>query len=312
MKRNLMLLGGVLFLIASLTVRCAKQQKASEGILTCLPTKSELGDWSPVGDPQTAVGEDLFLLINGGAEVYYEYGFKQAVIQGYTNTNEKSINLEMYEMEDAESAYGAYSFKTGKKGQEVALGNEGMVEDYYLNFWKGNFVVTLIGFDTDQETQDGLMALAKIIETNIVEQGSRPHLANVLLEAGFPKSGITYLEGGLALYNRYEFDTQNIFGVKKGVIGERGDQKIFVFKYDDENESMEWFEKARDHLRDSSRFSSFRSDDDGFSLRDTENRLVFVSSYGNYILVYVGGESSEARDILHDVKERIKNSFFDE
>lgn len=300
-----MLVGGVLFLVASITVQCSKQQKTSEGILICLPTEDELGDWTPVGDPQTAVGEDLFLLINGGAEIYYEYGFSQAVIQGYTNKNEKSINLEMYEMEDSESAYGAYTFKTGRKGQEVALGNEGMLEDYYLNFWKGNFVVTLIGFDTDRETQEGLMALAGMIEEKIVEQGSKPHLANVLSEAGFTKSGITYLEGGLALYNRYEFDTQNVFGVKKGVIGERGDLKIFVFEYDDDNESMEWFKGAWDNLEKSSRFSDFRRHDDGFSLRDMENRLVLVSSYSNCILVCLGGNSSEARDILDEVKESI-------
>ena len=308
MNRNLMLLGGVLFLVASIAVQCAKQQKAGEGILTYLPTNNELGDWQPEGDPQTAVGEDLFLLINGGAEIYYEYGFKQAVIQGYTNKNEKSINLEMYEMDDAASAYGAYTFKTGKRGREVALGNEGMLEDYYLNFWKGNFVVTLIGFDTDQETQEGLMALAKMIEAKIVEEGTRPRLANVLLEAGFAKSGITYMEGGLVLYNRYEFDTQNVFGVKKGVIGERDDIKIFVFEYDDDNESMEWFRNAGENLEKSSRFSDFRRYEEGFSMRDAENRLVFVSSYGKYILVYLGGELAEARNVFSEVKKGIASN----
>ena len=37
-----------------------------------LPQAGELQEWEPAGTPQHVVGDDLFLLINGGAEIYHE------------------------------------------------------------------------------------------------------------------------------------------------------------------------------------------------------------------------------------------------
>ncbi|UCH93448.1 MAG: hypothetical protein JSV88_24690, partial [Candidatus Aminicenantes bacterium] len=39
-----------------------------------LPQAAELQEWEAVGTPQHVVGDDLFLLINGAAEIYHEYG----------------------------------------------------------------------------------------------------------------------------------------------------------------------------------------------------------------------------------------------
>ncbi len=67
-------------------------------ILKLLPTTKDLPHSKAVGEPEYVVGDDLFQLINGGAEIYHEYGFKQAVSASYKNINDKSFNLEIYEM----------------------------------------------------------------------------------------------------------------------------------------------------------------------------------------------------------------------
>ena len=112
------------------------------------PEAGELEGWKPTGSPRQYVGEDLFLLINGGAEIYNEYGFKRVITREYKNVNGKPINLEVFEMTDSSSAFGMYSFKTGKSGKNIPVGNNGLLEDYYINFWTGRFLVTLTVFDT--------------------------------------------------------------------------------------------------------------------------------------------------------------------
>jgi len=51
-----------------------------------------------------------------------------------------------------ESARNIHRKKAGDKGKKVSVGEEAAVEDYYLNFRKGAYQVTLSGYDTQKET----------------------------------------------------------------------------------------------------------------------------------------------------------------
>jgi len=273
-------------------------------ILTLLPDQDQLKGWEPFGEPQYAEGEDLFLLINGGAEIYYEYGFKQAVIHSYSREDDTSVNVEIYEMEDAKSAYGIYTFKTGENGKNIFVGTQGKLEEYYLNFWKGPYVVTLIGFDTDPTTRKSLKKIAGLIDDNITHSGSPPDLINYITDLSDPYSKITYIEGNLGLYNQYEFDTENIFGVSKGVVATYDGYRLFLLHYTDNSERVKWFHNASDHLQDNSKFSDFITIDAGFTLKDNKGQLVWVTSCENFILIYVGkDEPGNAEEILGEVEE---------
>ena len=272
-----------------------------EGILAYLPEKSELGEWKPMGDPQMAEGEDLFLLINGGAEIYYEYGFKRAVIQSYTSENDKSINIEMYEMEDPAAAYGVYTFKTSDRGRSVSVGQEALQEDYYLNFWKGRFLVTLIGFDTDDDTKSGLMMMARAIETRVADVGQKPVLAAYLDDARH----VTYLEGNLGLFNKYEFDTQNVFALRMGVIGNYENHRVFIFQYENESTCQEWFDRAGNALKENPRFRDYEKITDGFVITDAQGQRIYMTTHRNLILIYLGRQWADAGTVLQEVKQRL-------
>lgn len=304
MKTKWILILSIVIFVA-IYAGCTKQAPPLEGLALYLPDKAELGTWSPYGDPQTAAGEDLFLLINGGAEIYYEYGFKNALIHSYTNENEKTVNVEMYEMEDAKSAYGAYTFKIGKQGQSTDIGTEGVAAEYYLNFWKGNMVVTLIGFDTDEETKDGVQKLARLIDAKIVETGTRPSIANVLYQTDPPPDRVVYLEGYLGFFNQYEFATENIFGAKLGAMGDYGEYRQFILAYENEGESLEWFSKAALHIKESDRFRQFRMKGEGFTLKDGKDNFISVKREKAFILINIGSDLDRAGGMLKDLTKQL-------
>ena len=41
----------------------------------------DIGMWSAEGEPEVYAGDDLFVYINGGAEIYHEYGFVQVAVR---------------------------------------------------------------------------------------------------------------------------------------------------------------------------------------------------------------------------------------
>lgn len=266
-------------------------------ITSLLPAADELPGWQPGGKPEHVVGEDLFLLINGGAEIYYEYGFKQAITEVYKKGN-KTINLEIYEMKSPASAYGVYTFKTGENGQDFPIGNGAKLEDYYLNSWKGNFQVTLTGFDSGKETLAGLLTIARVIDSKIEGRGVRPALPGLLLKENLKESAVKYLRGNLALFNNYEFAAKDIFALEEGVIGNYGDSKIFIFKYENRAKSRRNFNNAVDYLKKSPSFEDFVLYPAGCSLTDRKGKRLYIEQYNNYILIVLGKEKQEAESIL--------------
>ena len=57
-----------------------------------------------------------------------------------------------------------YASKISTKGTQLAIGDEALLEDYYLNFRKENFLITLTGFNSEKETIDGMMIIAQAVD----------------------------------------------------------------------------------------------------------------------------------------------------
>lgn len=301
--RNLLLSLFFAALVAAVCIDASPARNAD--VLHYLPDESDLAGWTALGDPQVAGGDDLYLLIDGAAELYMEYGFEMAVFQSYGNESEKSINLEIYKMADTSAAFGMYTFRTSERGEAVAIGGGASIEDYYLNFWKGSFFVTVIGFDTNEETTEGITAIAEAVAVRIEEGGQMPRLTGVLPADGL--TGVKYLRGNLALYNNYEFDRANIFGLSEGVIGMYGDHRIFLFLYKDEAESRKWFLNGIKSLESSPDFHALAQHGNGYSMRDKNGDHLRIEIRRNYIIVVLGTEEN-ANNLMLKQRARIDQS----
>ena len=158
----------VLLLALSGTLLVAEDGK--EGLLALLPRASELGGWQPEAPPHQVVGEDLFSLINGGAEIFLKAGFSRAVSQAYIQAGQQPIQLEIYEMTGPEAARAVFGQKAKGNGQPVTLGVQGVDGEYYLIFWQDRFFVTVTGPAATPEIRAILMRLSRAIEARIAER----------------------------------------------------------------------------------------------------------------------------------------------
>jgi len=270
----------------------------------------DINGWKRNYSPEEYVGEDLYLYINGGAEIYHEFGFQRVIVQDFKNDNEKSLSLELYEMTDSESAFGIYTFKRGDSGEVLSLGSGGSLEDYYLNFWKGRFLVTITGFDSDDETILGLKKIAQAVNDMIPDSGEIPDFVNLLPDYGLEKEEIKYFKGHLALFNSYPFFNEDVFFLKRGVRGNYSQGfSVFIFEYPDEKECRKIYLEAAQKFKHSDRYRDFdMAGGQNFVVSAQEGKRLALEYYRSYILILLGDfTGKEKTDILDRLKAKIEN-----
>ncbi|MEN8153991.1 MAG: DUF6599 family protein [Acidobacteriota bacterium] len=285
----------LLFIVVFVVTGFSKDKDLS---LQLLPER--VNGWELSKNIEKYRGDDLFLFINGGAEIYHEYGFREVTSGVYKKTGYKPVNAEIYEMENHSSAYGIYTFKAGP-GKNVNIGNDSSLEGYYLNFWKGNYLVTLTGFDEDKETTDIIISIAGKIAERIKEGGARPSITKLLNVKGINE--LKYLEGNLGLFNIYNFSTDDIFKVKKCVTAVYKERRFFVFGYPNIEEGENIYKQATLYLSESSQHSVITKPEKSMIIKDKKGNYLNIYSAGKYIIVFIGDSVADGVEIIKDIKK---------
>ncbi len=299
-------ISALVFLIISLpTLGYGKNDANREGIETLLP--EQVGDWKKYEKPLAYEGDDLFLYINGGAEIYHEFGFDKVIVQDYKNKTNGTISIEIYKMDSSLSAYGIFTFKRGSAGRSLDFGQESQLEDYYLNIRKGPYLVTLTGFDESESTIQGLLHLGRAIDSRITETGEIPGIVRLLPEKDLISQSIKFFKGPLALYNSHRFVPEDVFRVKIGVRGDYSDgSSLFVLEYPASDKAQEIFQKAKDFFVSALDFQL--GADTGksyFLMQDSQGSFFTIKQVSVYILIFKNQDSFNL-EAFSDIEGRVK------
>jgi len=269
-----------------------------------------LQDWTRDGESQYFAGEDLFTYIDGGAEIYFEYGFRRVIVQDYRTDAGSRLSLEIFEMDSPDSAYGIYTFKRSQRGEPVSLGDECQLADYYLNLRKGPYLVTITGLDLADDAQKGLLLLARTIEPRIGPPTAPPSLVSRLPKEALETQSIKYFKGPLALYNSYPFFRSDVFALSAGVKGEYAPgYSLYIFEYPDGPSARLRFAEAGKSFEQSERYKDFAERQGVYHLKDDRDNRIFATAKGRYVLLLVGSEDeASARKIFLLVNGKLSDS----
>jgi hypothetical protein len=280
-------------------------QSLSQDIHSYLPLPNELGIWHAVDSVRVFTGEELFTFIDGGADIYLEYGFQQVITNEYENPQERSIKLEIYEMTDDAAAFGLFSLNIGTQGKHVAIGNEGRQYDYYIMFWKNRFLVFVSGNDTLKETSAGIRTIASRVDEKLDRLGKKPAILKYLPLKDLKKS--TYVRGILSLSSLYTFDTKNIFRMKEGIVGNYSTHRCFIFLYSSEKKAEEGYEDALEALRSSNRFIGFNESSGYVTMVDLKKSHLCITRVNDLIVVILSKPQNDALAISKEVLSYIRH-----
>jgi hypothetical protein len=262
----------------------------SQGTLAeALPKEGDVEGWTKHRTQQHYAGESLYEYINGGAEIYHEYGFVQVVVQDYVSETGKSVSVEIFEMISPAGAYGMYTFKTNAKGKWLPVGNGAQLADYYMNFWKGPFLVTLTGFDESEQTQEGLLAIARSVDSKIPAGEKEPRIVSLLPVKDRMPQSLKYFTGFLGLRNSYPFFSLNIAGYLEGIKGDyAGGYSFFIFRFEGEQGSQKAFRSMKGQ-------------------NDRRGRSLFTATHHQFMMMVLGDvDRIEAERIFEEARNMIK------
>jgi hypothetical protein len=144
----------------------------------------ELTGWQKQGDAETFLPETLYEHINGAAENFLGYGFRELAVQNYGNEKKQTLGAEIYFHGSLENAFGIYGSEKPLAGDYFSMGGQGYAEEGVLNFFCDAYYVKLNSFDLGPQSRPVLIALAEKIVAAI---GGRNTLPDIL--EAFPAAG---------------------------------------------------------------------------------------------------------------------------
>jgi uncharacterized protein (DUF362 family) len=247
---------------------------------------ADLQPWAPEDEPRTAEGEMLFMLINGAAELYFEYGFNRAIFQSYIHGDDQWIDVEIYEMEDAVAAYGLQSLKRGRTGKSLDIGQEAFLEEYYLNFRKGKVQVSVVGQNSSEATLEALIRIANAVEARIPGIGETPELIRLLKESDFSPRYSVYIKGPIGLFNSLPIVLDTLAGFDEGVVVRYDDFMLALLKYPSTEEAASSFDQTAEALRQD--FENPSTDEQGLSTVLNDGTNLSLKTVQEYIIRLFG------------------------
>jgi hypothetical protein len=146
----------------------------------------QVDGWQQAEAPQSFFPENLYEYIDGAAESYLSYDFRELlVVQLKKGGTPATLTLEIYDMGLPSNAFGIFSAERYPENKAVPVGEVGYLEGESLNFMAGRYYVKLLSFGLSEDTGTALTELGGKVAGAVAERGVLPPLL-----AAFPKKNL--------------------------------------------------------------------------------------------------------------------------
>ncbi|MFH1335983.1 MAG: DUF6599 family protein, partial [Candidatus Zixiibacteriota bacterium] len=153
---------------------------------------------------------NIFDYMDGGAELYLAYDFQQVAVQKYLPTNqdsaeEKSITVEIWQMNSPEDAYGVFSLD--QEGEKVPIGQNGVYDAGYLRFRKNVYVVRILQMVAS--SKETIFRWGKEIDQKIQKESKLPLLVQQVPPDSLLSGSVCFFHQQIILNNLYPISDQD-------------------------------------------------------------------------------------------------------
>jgi hypothetical protein len=219
-----------------------------------LPDPAAVAGVGDIGEVIEYEEDTLYDFLNGGAELYFDYGIVTIASTEYSTAAGTGIEVSVYDMNAPAGAFGIYSNVRYTGADFVSVGNEGMLSASSLDFWKGRYYCRLVTFDMEPETQAAMLGLGKALAANIKEAGSPPDVVGLLPRDDMVARSEKYFTRPIALNNIRYVSSDNILNLGEGTRGaaaqysrEGSTFTLILIEYGTEGEARAGLDSFREH-----------------------------------------------------------------
>jgi hypothetical protein len=210
-----------LIILVNCLIATASSSSGKEDMTGIFP---EIQGMSKIREPEIYTPHNLYEYINGAAELYLSYDFRELATLTYENPKEQSLTIEIYRHSNSPNGFGIYSQERPQSGDFLNIGTQGYYEKGILNFVRGSYYVKLISFGLGSDDKSLLISVAQKIANQLEGELSFPRIVY-----SFPEEG--------KIENSEKFISQNFLGhsfLKSAFTADYNDAnttfKLFIIK----------------------------------------------------------------------------------
>ncbi len=193
---------------------------------------------------RTYTRESLFGYMNGGAELYLEYGFDRLVVSEI-DIGDTEYKVEVYMMNNPEAAFGIYSVSVFRCDTSGHIDDYSCQTDYQLQMCKGQYYISIINNSGKYDAAGQSIKLASELQALI--QGDSFVLSDFIKDISVieDRKKTTLIKGELGLFNG-AYDWYDILqGAYNytGLVLQGQDRSDVILKFRDDASQLQFLEK---------------------------------------------------------------------
>jgi hypothetical protein len=189
-----------------------------------IPAPGFAAGWTKAGPLKTFTGQDLFNQIDGGAELFLEFGFVRLRVQAYAR-GKAELTLNAYEMEDPASALGIYLMKMGKETPFSEIAARNSAEDVQMTILKGRYFVQVDNLGDAPASRADAAALANTFLAGVIEETAATPLDLLPAEGRVPGSD-RLIRGPYGLQPYFTFGEGDILSQGGRILAALGEYRM--------------------------------------------------------------------------------------
>ena len=196
----------IVLLLSGLMVHCGG---GNVNLSRSLPMS--VAGWQAGGGDEFFGRDTLYGYMNGGAEVYLAFDFREVFVRRYGRDGADDIVLDVYDMGSPAEAFGVFS--CDREDPAAGIGQDSEFGFGMLRFWQNRFFVTIMTTGEDEAADAAILDLGRAVAAELGPDGEPPAMLKLLPTDGLIDDRTSYFHSNINLNNRYFIASENILGL---------------------------------------------------------------------------------------------------
>jgi hypothetical protein len=260
-----------------------------------------IAGWQAGEEDETYDRDTLYAYMNGGAEVFLAFDFREVFVRRYGRDGADDIVLDVYDMGSPAEAFGVFS--CDREDPAAGIGQDSEFGFGMLRFWQNRFFVTIMTAGENEAADAAILDLGRAVAAELGPDGEPPAMLRLLPKVGLIDDRTSHFHSNINLNNRYFIASENVLGLgddTECVFAEyRGDGaesvKLLVVSYPDSVRADAAFDSfILGYMPEAGESGLAQMEDGGWTLAGVHN--------GNLSIVFDAPTEDSARRIESEIR----------
>ena len=252
-----------------------------------LPENDFFPGWKRTEKLAVFIQSDLFNHIDGGADLFLEFGFERVWVQRYAKEAKAELVLEVYKMQSPESALGVYLMKCGRETPRPEIPARNSSEVAQFTILKGKYFILIDNFGGGESLVPAMESLAKSILKSIPDDRASSRLFDILPKKDRLAGSERLIRGPVAFQPFYTLGEGDILKLEGKIFGflanfEENPGSFFtrfIIPYPDKNQAVSVYRNLQANL--DPYLKTIKRKEASFAFEDYRGKFGMIALHGS-------------------------------